>query len=381
MILFSAKVEARPEDSLMSDRKKILHIASHDHNWELFARIAALAAALREYGFTSTILAPEHSHGWDLAEASGVETTPFLLEKSLNPLRWKALADSVNASGAGIVHVHDPAAAAMLGYAGWFLKDVKIVTTRYGLDGAPASGESGRGVAAVICPSAAVADLFGAKNSASAGKVQIAYAGVNIAAADRAVEDRDSIRTGFHDNYCPDKEKPLFIVNIASMDANGGQLELLEVWQEVMAARNQCHLFLMGEGEVRGEIERQRKIMALEKDVTILEPDRAYLRLLAAADLFVDLSKRDGAGFMAEAALAAGRGVLLRKSGCYPELIEEGKSGILLGDEGNLLETLLEAIKNRSQREQLGKAGRERARKLFDMNVVAGKIAGVYAGL
>ncbi len=365
----------------MTDPKKIIHIASHDHNWELFARVAQLAAALREHGLTSTILAPEHSHGWDLAEASGVEATPFLLEKSLNPLNWKALADLIRQSGAGIVHVHDPDAAVMLDRAGWFLKGVKIVTSRYNLDDSPGSGEYGRGVAAVVCPSQAAAELFNVRNTPSGGKIRVAYAGANIAAADRAVEDRDGIRGGFRDKYCPDKEKPLFIVNVAQMAANRGQLELLEVWPEVMAARNQCHLFLMGEGEWRGEIERQRKILALEKDVTILEPDRAYQRLLAAADLFVDLSRTDGAGFMAEAALAAGRGVLLLKSGCFPELVEDGKSGVLLEGMGDLQEKLLGIINNRPLREQMGKAGRERARKYFDMNLVAGQIAEVYAGL
>ncbi len=360
----------------MPDRKKIIHIASHDHNWELFARIAALAAALREHGFASTILLPEQSHGWDLAEASGVEATPFLLERSLNPLRWKALADAVAQSDAGIVHLHDPVAAAMLARARWFMPKVKIVASRYYLDGQPGGGEFGREVAAVLCPSEAVAKLFRAKNAGD--KLRVAYAGVNLAAADRAVEERDGIRATFRDKYCPGKEKPLFILNIAPLDGQGGQEELLEVWQEVMAVRNQCHLFLMGEGEGQREIERLRKIMALEKDVTLLEPDRAYIRLIAAADLYVGLAKNDGAGFIAESALAAGRGVLLRDSGCFPELIEDGKSGILLRDNANLQETLLECIKNRSEREQMGKAAKERARTLFDINTIAGKMAEVY---
>lgn len=365
----------------MSDPAKILHLVSADGNWEPFAHITGLAAALREHGFATAVAAPDHSRLWELAEGAGVEVVDYTLERSLNPLRWKDLASMVTGTGANIVHVHDPDSATLLSRAGMFMDKVDIVTTRYELQTPLSNAEYGGKVKAVACPSQMVADAF-AKSGAPADKTHMLPVGVNLAMTERSEEERNAIRAFFRDTYCPEKEKPLFLVNIAPLDDIGSHKELLEAMPEILTARPQTHLFIMGEGPLLDELKRVRKITALQDDVTFLEPDKAFPRLLAASDLYVSWSRGDASGLMVQAAMAAGRGVALRDSGCYKELAEDGKSAVFAG-EGveSLREALIGLLGNRARRDKMGRQAKAKATQTFDMKELAARMAAIYRAM
>ena len=363
----------------MPEATKILHLVAPDGNWEPFAHIAGLAAALREHGFSSAITAPDHSRLWELAEAVGVEAIEYTLERSLNPLRWRELGKFVTETGAGIVHVHDGGAAAQLSRATMFMSNMRVVTTRYDLRTPIAGAEFGSGVGAVLCPSFAMAEAF-KQRKAPEDKLHVVLNGVSLAMADRAGEERDSIRTRFRDQYCPEKEKPLFIVNMSPLDETGHHADIIEAMPEIMAVLPQTHLFIMGEGSQRQELERQVKITALEKDITFLEPDKAFHRLLAGSDLYVAPARDDVSGFMVQAAMASGRAVVLRKSGCYAELAEDGKTAVFADGDGAVAfrEAMLGLLENRSRREHIGRLAKAQAAKAFNMSELAGRVAEIY---
>lgn len=366
----------------MPDGKKILHLLTADGNWEPFVRVAAMAAALREHGFSSLVAAPDHSILWELAEAAGVETIDYTLERTLNPLRWRGLGAMIAQSGADIVHAHDADSAALLARAGIFSASTPVVTTRYDLRVPIAAAEHGANVVAVVCLSRAVAEAF-RQRKVPDGKIHVVPAGATLTAADRAGEERVAIRARYREMYCPNKEKPLFIVNIAPLDESGGQAELLEALPDVMAALPQTHAFIMGEGPMRAELERQVKITALGGDVTFLEPDKAFLRLLAGADLYVSTGTNDVSGFMLQAAMASGRAAVVRDAGCNPEVAENDKTAVFVDKESGtgFHEAMLGLLENRSRREHFGRQARSRAAKLFNMPEVAGKMAEIYASL
>ncbi|MCL2001342.1 MAG: glycosyltransferase family 4 protein, partial [Planctomycetes bacterium] len=336
---------------------------------------------LREHGFSSAVTTPGGSRLWEFAEAAGVEIAPFPLKNSLNPLRWRELVRLLDNQAPDLVHVHDPEAASLLSRAGLFGAQAAAAATRYDIRKPPISAEFS-GVGAVICPSRAVAGAFTAAK-AEAGKVHIVHHGVNLAAADRALEDRDAFRARFRSAYCPAKEKPIFMVNIAPIENENGQAELLETLAESVSALPQTHLFIMGAGTLEEGLSRQIRIMALEKDVSILEPDRAYQQLLAAADLYVSASRNDVSGFMLQSAMAAGRAAALARAGCYPELSEDGINAALAdpGEERSFKSAVLELLGNRNRREHLGRLARAAAVRMFDVSKQAGLAAEIYRNL
>lgn len=366
----------------MAEVMKILHLVPAECEWEPAVRVVALAAALREHGFASIVTAPDGSRLHDFAEAAGVEIAPLTVESSINPLNWLGLARELQSLGVGLIHAHGAEAARVLARAGLFSQKIPIVTTRYDARTAPVSAEYGSGVGAVICPSQALADTF-ASIRAAADKIRVVYDGVAVALTERAVEERDELRVKYRDAYCPDKEKPLFVVNIAPLEIESGQAEILEALAEITASLPQTHLFIMGEGEAEEDLYRQIKIMALEKDVSIIEPERSYPRLLAAADLYVSASRNDISGFMLQSALAAGRAAALSARGCYPEMTDAGRVGVLADSakEQSLRDVMAELLRNRTQREHLGRQAGAWAARRFDIAGRAGETAAIYRGL
>lgn len=365
----------------MPDNNKILHLISSEGDWEPFVRIVGLAAALREHGYASVVAALDHSRLWELAEAAGVEVLEYSLERSLNPFRWRDLGKAVEASGAGIVHVHDPDSASLLARARMFAPEIRVVSSRYSLHTHPASSEYGSGVAATACPSQLVADAY-LRRGAAPEKVHVIYDGIVLSVMERSGEERDVIRAHYRDKYCPSKEKPLFLVSIAPLDEAGAHADLVEVFPEILAVLPQCHLFIMGEGHKRGELERLTKITAVDKDVTFLEPDKAFHRLLAGADVYVGASRDDASGLMLQAAMASGRAAALRKSGCYPELAEDGKTAVFAAADTPqaLKDAILDLLENRARREHIGRLAKAKAAKSFNMSEQARLMAEIYRG-
>lgn len=363
----------------MPDTIRILHLVPAECDWEPAARIAGLAAGLREQGFTTMVTAPDHSRLREFAEAAGVEVLPYALSASINPMRWLELSRLVKESGAQILHAHNLEAAQLLSHTKRFLPDVRVVTSRYDLIKPPAAAEYGAGVDRVVCPSQALADAFIAQK-APAEKIAVVFDGVSLPAIDHAVEERDQLRTQLRDTFCPRKEKPLFVVNISPLDDDSRQADLLEAMAEIIAVLPQTQLFIMGEGPLKEDLSRQIRIMALEKNVTFMEPDKAFTRLLAAADLYVSPQVDDVSGLMVQAAMAAGRAVVLSASGCYPELAEDGKTAAFVAEPGAvaLKDAMLELLENRTRREHLGRLAGARAAKAFNMTAQAGRTAEIY---
>lgn len=362
----------------MPPRSKVLHIVSADCEWEVAMRIVGLAAALRERGRPSAVTAPENSRLAEYADAFGVEVAHFELTGKFNPLQWTKLGGVIKDLDIGVCHAHDPLAAAVLAKGRWFASVGGVATTAYTLD-KPTAAEYGGGVGAVICPSEIAAKGF-EKCRGAQGKTHVVYAGVNLPAAQHAEEERDAVRQKCREDFCRDKEKPLFIVNMAPLEDASRQADILEIMPDIVATLPQTHFIIMGEGPLQPDLDRQIRIMALENDVSIIEPDKAFARLLAAADVVVSATRDAAVGFAAQTAMTCGRAVALSASGCHGEIVEHGKTGLLVEGSGAepYKNALLELLQNRTKREHLGRMAKAQALKRFDMAEQAERIALIY---
>ena len=80
------------------------------------------------------------------------------------------------------------------------------------------------------------------------------------------------------------------------------------------------------------------------------------------AALFVSPSLYEGFGLPAAEAMACGTPVLATTGGAFPEIIEDGKSGVLVppGDPAALATEIERILDDSERRERLGEAGRKR---------------------
>jgi glycosyltransferase involved in cell wall biosynthesis len=352
----------------------ILHLTSEGASLEAALHIASLAAAMRAPGLEQAVAGPDGSLLAECVQTAGLDFFPIQSGGLLNPIRWLGLARLIGRLSPSGMLAHDREAAILLFRAGLFAgKRRTILSFRRPDQSLPKYGR--KAAVAVAWPSRSAAERFGG------GEGAVVPPGADLQAVSRETPARDSHRETLRSLYCQDKTKPLFLVNIAPLAEESSQIELLEAMSEAVARLPQTHLLIMGEGGFAAELSREIKIMALEKDVSLLKPETpACYRLLAAADLYVSADRNDESGFMPRAAMAAGRAAALASSGCYPELSERGKYALLAGpEEQGMTKTILELLENRTRRERLGRQAGEWAARRMGVSIEAGRLAALFA--
>ena len=88
----------------------------------------------------------------------------------------------------------------------------------------------------------------------------------------------------------------------------------------------------------------------------------------------------EGWGMSLLEAMACGKPVVATRIGGVPEVVEEGKTGLLVppGDSPALAEALLRLLRDPALRTRMGEAGRRRAERLFDQRRQVEQITAVY---
>ncbi len=134
-------------------------------------------------------------------------------------------------------------------------------------------------------------------------------------------------------------------------------------------------LLLAGAGPLEAELKAAVKAKKLGDQVVFcgLMPHADLMNLVQACDLFALASVREGFGLAPAEAMLLERPVLATTAGGLVEVIEHGKSGILVppGDVPALAEAMYTLIRDEALRRRLACAGRERVRANFGADEVA----------
>ncbi|MEQ9662029.1 MAG: glycosyltransferase [Parasphingopyxis sp.] len=132
------------------------------------------------------------------------------------------------------------------------------------------------------------------------------------------------------------------IVTAGALIPRKGQLLVVEAMRELPDAT----LFLVGEGEHRGAIERRIAVLGLEGRVRLLgrQPHDAVARLLAAADVMALPSESEGLANVWVEALACGTPVVISDCGGARELVDRPEAGAIVPREPGAIAKAIAAI-------------------------------------
>jgi len=135
---------------------------------------------------------------------------------------------------------------------------------------------------------------------------------------------------------------------------------LIEAFADVAARHPEARLVLVGDGPVRPALERQVAALGLSSAVRFAGWRRDLTRLYATFDLVVLASLNEGTPVMAIEAMAAALPVVATAVGGVPDILEHGRTGLLVAPRraGELAEALGTLVRSAETRRALGDAGR-----------------------
>jgi glycosyltransferase involved in cell wall biosynthesis len=161
---------------------------------------------------------------------------------------------------------------------------------------------------------------------------------------------------------------------------------LLRAFRRVADALPAARLVVAGDGAQRPALERLAAALGLGDRVALLGhlPPDALERALEGAWVQAVPSRWDEPfGLVAAEAMMRGTAVVASGSGGLAEVVEDGRSGLLVppGDEEALAGALLRVLRDRGEAERLGAAGRARALERFAEPAFVGRFAQLYERL
>ena len=148
---------------------------------------------------------------------------------------------------------------------------------------------------------------------------------------------------------------------VGALTAEKGHALLIEAFAKLRRECANCRLLLAGEGPLRAQLERQAREAGLASAIIfagfVSDVDSVY----AAGDLFVFPSLAEGSGSSLLRAMAYGLPVLALARGGVAEIIQDGRSGVLVQEASaeDLARAAGRLLKNAELRERLSRAGRE----------------------
>ena len=177
-------------------------------------------------------------------------------------------------------------------------------------------------------------------------------------------------------------EAPL-LGSIGRLHRQKGLPDLLVALAQVQGRVPGVRLLLIGEGELRGELESQASALGLSETMVFAGARTDVPAIMAALDVLVLPSLWEGLPNIVLEAMAAGLPVVATNVGGTPEVVVEGVTGLLVppGDPDALAQSIARLLCDPDLRCQMGQAARERVVNHFSVERTVEQTSRLYEHL
>jgi glycosyltransferase involved in cell wall biosynthesis len=172
----------------------------------------------------------------------------------------------------------------------------------------------------------------------------------------------------------------LVIGTLGRLTEQKGQRILLQAVASLVRDTPNVVLFLAGDGPLREELESEAARLGLADRARFLGLRRDRATLYAAMDIFVLPSRWEGLSLALVEAMGAGRAVVATDVGGNPEVVRDGRTGLLVPatDSGALAGALERLARDRQVRAVLGEVAAADARSRFSIEQHVTRLAALY---
>lgn len=183
---------------------------------------------------------------------------------------------------------------------------------------------------------------------------------------------------------------PLRLVCVASYEEVKGHRYLVEACARLRERGLDFVCDLIGDGPLRAQVTRHIQQLGLQDKIIVhgSKPRAEVARMMMAADVKVLPSvptaegKREGVPVVLMEAMACGLPVVSSRLSGIPELVEHGRTGFLTapGEVNEIAAAVQKLHEQPALRRAMGRAGREKVVREFNLRVSAAQLAELMAG-
>ncbi|SFB44431.1 Glycosyltransferase involved in cell wall bisynthesis [Cohnella sp. OV330] len=155
---------------------------------------------------------------------------------------------------------------------------------------------------------------------------------------------------------------------------------LITALAQLKNVRQDWVCWLIGDGELRGDLERQARALGLQDDIVFWGFRQDAPALLAMTDIFVHACILDNQPISVIEAQLAGTAVVVSDAGGLPEMVEHGHTGLVFPsrDTGMLCAYLYDLLEHGAYRARLAYASKKWAEAHWSMDAMIERLADVY---
>ena len=167
---------------------------------------------------------------------------------------------------------------------------------------------------------------------------------------------------------------------VGALVAQKAHHTLIDTAAIVVKQVSDVRFVILGEGELRPQLEKQIKHLHLERHVFLAGFRADVLELLKDVDVFALSSTHEGMCTSLVDAMAAEKPAVATSVGGVPEVLADGESGYLVParDAEALAVRIVQLLKDPGLRRRMGSAALERARRLFTVERMVQETAAAY---
>jgi glycosyltransferase involved in cell wall biosynthesis len=203
-------------------------------------------------------------------------------------------------------------------------------------------------------------------------RLAIVRAGVDVAAFQTS---RSEARAALG---IPDSQPVIAI--IARLFPEKNHKLLLASFKEITRRIATAKLLIVGDGVEKQAIADEISKLGLSGSVNMMGVRRDIGGILAASDLFVLSSDREGLPIAVLEAMAAGRPVVATSVGDLPSIVKQGETGLLVpaGDQDQLAEAIYSILSRPEQGAEMGAKARRLVEESYGMRTMIARIEKMY---
>src|SRR5437763_7533077 len=205
-------------------------------------------------------------------------------------------------------------------------------------------------------------------------RVMTVHEGIDV---QRAV---DASPVNVHEAFWLPHHAPV-VGNVAALVPHKGQRHLIEAARLVVQEMPDARFVILGEGELREQLERQIREHHLEKHVLLPGFRTDVLGCIKGFDVFAMSSVTEGLGTSLLDAMACSRAIVATRAGGIPEIVVDAETGILVPprDPAAMAQAILALLADERRRRAMGEAGFARVQARFTVDRMVAETAAVYA--